>query len=152
MLFRSPELNTINFQNNPLSKITGSIDNTPKLTTINFQNNPLSKITGDIGKSTKCAFYNFGGGHIKSQLTYVTPRNTIDKWPSGQLRILNLSMTSMTPAMCDSLLIDIDASGVMPVNEGYISLDGLCGAVTSASASARASLVLKGFTVTVNET
>jgi hypothetical protein len=146
----TPKLNTINFQNNPLSEITGSTDNTPNLSIISFNSNPLSEITGDIGKSTKSAFYNFGLVNIKSQLTYVTPRNTIDKWPSGQLRLIYLSMTSMTSAMCDSLLIDIDASGVMPVNEGRIDLSGLCGAVSSASAPARTSLVNKGFTVVVN--
>ena len=146
----TPNLTHLNLSQNLLSKITGSIDNTPNLTHLNIYQNRLSEITGDIGKSTKCAFYNFGGGHIKSQLTYGTPRNTIDKWPSGQLRILNLSMTSMTPAMCDSLLIDIDASGVMPTGEKNIILDGLCGAVTSASAAARESLVNKGFRVIVN--
>src|SRR5690554_3062214 len=146
----TPNLSVINFQVNPLSEITGSIDNTPNLTSISFNSNLLSKITGDVGKSTKCAFYNFGGGHEESQLTYVTPRNTIDKFPSGQLNIIELSMASMTSNMVDNLLIDLDASGVMPTGLKLIRLDGLCGAVTSASESARARLVNKGFTVIVN--
>src|SRR5690554_6470011 len=146
----TPNLTVIHFYVNTLSEITGSIDNTPNLTSISFNSNLLSKITGDVGKSTKCAFYNFGGGHEESQLTYVTPRNTIDKFPSGQLNIIELSMASMTSNMVDNLLIDLDASGVMPTGLKLIRLDGLCGAVTSASESARARLVNKGFTVIVN--
>jgi hypothetical protein len=56
----------------------------------------------------------------------------------------------MTSTMVDNLLIDLDASGATPIFSGYIRLDGLCGAVTSASATARDSLVNKGFTVIVN--
>ena len=56
----------------------------------------------------------------------------------------------MTSTMVDNLLIDLDASGVMPTGSGFINLNGLCGAVTSASATARASLRDKGFTVVVN--
>ena len=130
------------------SSIIGSIDNTPNLISISFNTNQLSEITGDIGKSTKCAFCNFGGGHIKSQLTYVTPRND---WTSAY-NTLWVRCASMTSTMVDNLLIDLDASGVMPAGTGLIRLDGLCGAVTSASETARASLVNKGFTVVVNNT
>ena len=56
----------------------------------------------------------------------------------------------MTSTMVDNLLVDLDASGVMPTSEGRIDLGGLCGAVTSASETARANLVDKGFTVVVN--
>ena len=145
----TPKLTSINFQDNLLSKITGSIDNTPNLTTISFNSNPLSEITGDIGKLTKCAFCNFGGSHIGSKLTYDTPRNTIDKWPSTY-NTYWVRCASMTSTMVDNLLIDLDASSVMPTGAGLIRLDGLCGAVTSASETARASLVNKGFTVIVN--
>ena len=56
----------------------------------------------------------------------------------------------MTTTMVDNLLIDLDASGVVPTGEKLINLSGLCGAVTSASEAARASLVSKGFKVVVN--
>ena len=56
----------------------------------------------------------------------------------------------MTSAMVDNLLIDLDASGVMPTGDKRINLNGLCGAVTSASAAARASLTNKGFTLVYN--
>jgi len=147
----TPNLTVINFQDNPLSEITGSIDNTPNLTTISFNSNPLSEITGDIGKITKCAFCNFGGTHKNSQLTYTTPRNTIDKWASAY-NTYWVTCASMTSAMVDNLLIDLDASGVTPTGSRLINLSGLCGAVTSASETARTSLVNKGFTVVVNNT
>ena len=56
----------------------------------------------------------------------------------------------MTSTMVDNLLIDLDASGTIPAGNKLIRLDGLCGAVTSASAAARTSLVNKGYTVVVN--
>src|SRR5690554_835388 len=146
----TPNLTVINFHSNPLSEITGSTDNTPNLMNISFNSNPLSEITGDLGKATKCDRFNFIG-NVKSKLLYDTPRDTIDKWqPSGQLNEISLSMTSMTSTMVDNLLIDLDASGVMPRGSRLINLNGLCGAVTSASESARARLVNKGFTVIVN--
>src|SRR5690554_2774250 len=145
----TPNLTVLNFHSNPLSEITGSTDNTPNLMNISFNSNPLSEITGDLGKATKCDRFNFIG-NVKSKLLYDTPRDTIDKWPSGQLNEISLSMTSMTSTMVDNLLIDLDASGVMPRGSRLINLNGLCGAVTSASESARARLVNKGFTVIVN--
>ena len=56
----------------------------------------------------------------------------------------------MTSIMVDNLLIDLDASGVLPTGTKLIRLSGLCGAVTSASAAARTSLVNKGYRVIVN--
>ena len=56
----------------------------------------------------------------------------------------------MTSAMVDNLLIDLDASGAMPTGDKRINLGGLCGAVTSLSEAARASLVSKGFSIVVN--
>jgi hypothetical protein len=56
----------------------------------------------------------------------------------------------MTSTMVDNLLIDLDASGAIPVGNKLIRLASLCGAVTSASETARASLVIKGFKVVVN--
>ncbi len=145
----TPNLTLLILFLNPLTKITGSIDNTPSLTHLDLLGNLLTSLTGDIGKTVKCNSFRAPLG-TNCTFTYGTPRNTIDKWPSGQLRVINLSMTSMTSAICDRLLIDIDASGVTPFNEKLINLNGLCGAVTSASAPARASLVTKGFTVVVN--
>jgi len=143
----TPALTRLTFSNNLLSAFTGSIDNTPDLTYLNIENNLLSAFSGDIGKIVKC---NYLRSHIntKCTFTYVTRRNN---WTSGY-NTLYVSCTSMTSAMVDNLLIDLDASGVVPVYSGYIRLDGLCGAVTSASAAAIASLVSKGFTVIVNET
>ena len=147
----TPSLAYLGIYQNTLSKFTGTIDDKTNLNYISINGNYNSEITGDIGKTTKSNFFDFAA-NTKSKLTYVTPRNTIDKWPSGELRMIRLSMTSMTSEMCDNLLIDIDASGVIPVLNKVINLSGLCGAVTSASAAARASLVNKGFTVVVNET
>ena len=56
----------------------------------------------------------------------------------------------MTSNMVDNLLIDLDASGEKGDGAKRINLAGLCGAVTSASETARANLVDKGFTVIVN--
>ena len=147
----TPNLTYLNFFNNVLVSLTGSIDNTPNITYISIFKNQISKFMGDIGKATKLNFLNFEF-NTESQLTYVTPRNTIDKWPNGRLNLILLSMTSMTSAMCDSLLIDIDASGATPITLMTINLSGLCGAVTSASAAAIASLMYKGFIVIVNNT
>ena len=127
------------------SSFTGSIDNTPNLTYLTLYNNLLSSFTGDIGKIVKC---NFLRSHIntKCTFTYVTPRNN---WTSAY-NTLYVSCSSMTSTMVDNLLIDLDASGVTPTGDKRIRLDGLCGAVTSASATAIESLVNKGFTVVVN--
>lgn len=145
----TPNLVHLGIYLNLLSKFTGTIDDKTNLSSMSINANQNSEITGDIGKTTKSNFFDFAA-NTKSKLTYATPRNTIDKWPSGGLRMIRLSMTSMTSAMCDNLLIDIDSSGVIPVLNKLISLTGLCGAVTSASEAARASLVSKGFTIVVN--
>lgn len=141
----TPNLEYIVFSNNLLSSFTGSIDSTPKLTYLNFYNNLLSKTTGDIGKIVKCYYFR---SHINTNctFTYVTRRNN---WTT-RYEELWVSCASMISTMVDNLLIDLDASGVMPTGIKYIRLDGLCGAVTSASATARTSLVNKGFTVVVN--
>ena len=129
------------------SSFTGSIENTPNLTFLFISNSVLSAFTGDIGKSVKC-YHLRSQGNSNCTFTYVTPRND---WGSS-FDSLWVSCASMTSTMVDNLLIDLDASGVMPAGDKLIILDGLCGAVTPASAAARASLVLKGFKVTVNET
>jgi len=143
----TPNITYINFDNNLLSTFTGSIDSTPNLIRLSFYNNLLSSFTGDIGKIVKCVFLR---SHINTNctFTYVTRRTN---WPSVY-DTLWVSCASMTSTMVDNLLIDLDASGAIPVNEKLINLSGLCGAVTEASASAIASLVSKGFTVIVNET
>lgn len=141
----TPNLINLYFPNNLLSRFTGSIDNTPNIINLTFSNNLLTSLTGDIGKAVKCGFLR---SHIntKCAFTYVTPRND---WTSAY-NTLWVSCSSMTSTMVDNLLIDLDASGVMPTGERLINLNGLCGAVTSASAAARASLVSKGFTIVVN--
>jgi hypothetical protein len=107
--------------------------------------NSLSAFTGDIGKIVKCNYLR-SQSNTNCAFTYVTRRNN---WTSAY-NTLWISCPSMTSTMVDNLLIDLDASGVTPVGEKNIRLDGLCGAVTSASAAARANLVNKGFTVIVN--
>ena len=84
----------------------------------------------------------FGGDLI--QLAYVTKT-----WRSSLSR-LYISSSSMTSSMVNQALIDIDASGTTAIGEKSINLSGRCGAVTSASTAARASLAAKAFTVTVN--
>jgi len=127
------------------SSFTGSTDNTPNLTYIAFTDNLLSAFTGDIGKVVKCDYFR---SHIntKCTFTYVTRRNN---WTAGY-NTLWVSCSSMTSIMVDNLLIDLDASGATPAGNGLINLAGFCGAVTSASATARASLRDKGFKVVVN--
>ena len=141
----TPNLENLSFTNNLLTAFTGSIDNTPNIRTLSFTNNLLTSLTGDIGKAVKCVFWR---SHINANctFTYVTRRSD---WTSAY-NTLWVSCSSMTSAMVDNLLIDLDNSGVMPTGTGLINLNGLCGAVTSASAAARTSLVNKGFTVIVN--
>lgn len=127
------------------SSIIGSIDNTPNLTYLRIQSNLLSSFTGDIGNVVKC-YYLRSDINTNCTFTYDTPRNN---WASTY-NTLWISCASMTSTMVDNLLINLDASGVMPTGDKIINLSGLCGAVTSASAPARASLVNKGFTVVVN--
>ena len=143
----TPNLTYLVFSNNLLSIFTGDIDSTPNLAYLAFSNNLLSIFTGDIGKAVNCYYLR---SHINTNctFTYVTPRNN---WTSAY-NTLWISCASMTSTMVDNLLIDLDASGVMPIGSGLINLSGLCGAVTPASETARASLVNKGFIVTVNET
>jgi Leucine-rich repeat (LRR) protein len=141
----TPNLVSISFDNNLLTAFTGSIDNTPNLVWLTFYSNLLTALTGDIGKIVKCYYFR---PHINTNctFTYVTRRNN---WTSAY-DTLWVSCSSMTSTMVDNLLIDLDASGVAPTGVKLIRLDGLCGAVTSASATARASLISKGFTVVVN--
>jgi hypothetical protein len=141
----TPNLSRLTFQNNLLSSFTGSIDNTPNLWFLAFDNNLLSSFTGDIGKIVLCSYLS---AHINTTctFTYVTPRSY---WTSGY-DTLWISCASMTSTMVDNLLIDLDSSGSSPTGNKLIRLNGLCGAVTSASAVARASLVSKGFMVVVN--
>ena len=141
----TPNLTYLNITNNLLTALTGSIDNTPNLMYLLITNNLLTALTGDIGKLVKC--YNFRS-HINTNctFTYVTRRSD---WTSAY-NTLWVSCSSMTSAMVDNLLIDLDASGARPTGDKIINLNGLCGAVTSASAAARASLVSKGFRVVVN--
>jgi len=141
----TPNLTCLVFDNNLLTALTGSIDNTPNLMSLTFYNNLLTALTGDIGKIVKC-YYLRSHINTKCTFTYVTQRNN---WTSAY-NVLRVSCSSMTSTMVDNLLIDLDASGVTPTGEKQIRLDGLCGAVTSASAAARASLVNKGFRVIVN--
>jgi len=129
------------------SSFIGSIDNTPNIINLNLRYNLLSSFTGDIGKAVKCVYLR-AEGNINCTFTYVTRRND---WTS-RYNTLWVSCSTMTSTMVDNLLIDLDESGVIPTGVKLIRLDGLCGAVTSASAAARASLVNKGFIVTVNET
>jgi hypothetical protein len=133
------------FANNLLSSFTGSIDSTPNLVYLISTNNLLSSFTGDLGKIVKCYYFRTEI-NTNCTFTYVTRR---DYWTSAY-ETLWISCASMTSTMVDNLLIDIDASGVMPMGSGRLRLDGLCGAVTAASETARASLVNKGFTVIVN--
>jgi len=141
----TPNLTYLSFFNNLLSSFTGSIESTPNLILLDTYNNLLSSLTGDIGKIVKC-YYFYSHINTNCTFTYVTRRNN---WTSGYTTLW-VSCASMTSAMVDNLLIDLDASGVMPSGSGRIDLNGLCGAVTPASASAIASLVLKGYTVVVN--
>ena len=141
----TPNLTNLRFSNNLLSAFTGSIDSTPNLTNLNCNNNLLSAFSGDLGKIVKCVYFR-SPINTDCTFTYVTPRND---WTSSY-NTLWVSCASMTSTMVDNLLIDLDASGVMPTGERLINLNGLCGAVTSASAAARTSLVNKGFTVIVN--
>ena len=140
----TPNLTYLSIYNNLLSAFTGSIESTPNLYLLDIYNNLLSAFTGDIGKSVKC-YYLLSHINTKCTFTYVTPRND---W-AGFDRFL-VSCSSMTSTMVDNLLIDLDASGVLPTGTKLIDLSGLCGAVTSASETARTSLVNKGFIVTVN--
>ena len=137
-------LTTLICGHNLLSSFKGSTDSTPNLERIDIYMNLLSAFTGDIGKIVKCSYLDLYT-NTNCTFTYVTPRND---WTSAY-KMLWVSCTSMTSTMVDNLLIDLDASGVMPTGSGFINLNGLCGAVTSASAAARASLVNKGFTVIV---
>ena len=127
------------------SSFTGSINNTPDIEYLRMQSNLLSAFTGDIGKIVKWRYFRTDIS-TNCTFTYVTRRNV---WGSS-FDSLRVSCSSMTSTMVDNLLIDLDSSGVTPTGEKLINLNGLCGAVTSASAAARASLVDKGFTVTVN--
>ena len=137
-------LTTIIFGNNLLSSLTGSIDSTPDLVRLDIYGNVLSAFTGDIGKIVKCVYLD---SYINTNctFTYVT---RINNWTSSY-NTIRISCASMTSTMVDNLLIDLDASGVMPTGSKHINLNGLCGAVTSASATARTRLMNKGFTVIV---
>ena len=137
-------LSVIRFSGNQTSSFTGSIDNTTNLTYLRFNYNLLSSFTGDIGKIVKCNYLSSMSTR-NCTFTYATPRND---WTSAY-DTLYVSCASMTSTMVDNLLIDLDASGVTPTGDKTINLSGLCGAVTPASATARDSLVNKGFTVIV---
>ena len=141
----TPNLIRIVLSSSPLTVLTGSIDSTPNLTGLDLYDPVIFSLTGDIGKIVKCYYFRTNGS-TNCTFTYVTRRND---WTSAYT-IYWVSCASMTSTMVDNLLIDLDASGEMGSDIKIIRLDGLCGAVTSASETARASLVNKGFTVVVN--
>ncbi len=141
----TPNLISLITSYNLLSSFTGSIDNTPNLRGLDFYGNKLDLLTGDIGKIVNCLYFR-SNLNTNCTFTYVTTRNN---WTS-EYNTYWVSCASMTSTMVDNLLIDLDVSGVVPIGARIIRLDGLCGAVTPASAAAIASLVLKGYTVVVN--
>ena len=102
----------------------------------------LITVSGTTYPWTSAVYIGFDGNLI--QLAYVTKI-----WRST-LSILYISSSSMTSSMVNQALIDIDASGTTAIGDKSINLSGRCGAVTSASTAARASLAAKAFTVTVN--
>ncbi|HOR79301.1 MAG TPA: hypothetical protein PLG04_11040, partial [Anaerolineaceae bacterium] len=81
-------------------------------------------------------------------VTYPTSRS----WPVNISRIyLRPSVGSMPSADVDRLFNDLDATaGLTAVGQKVLDLRGNCGAVTAASATARANLAAKGFTVSFN--
>ena len=80
-------------------------------------------------------------------VTYPTTRT----WPKTMRRVyLRPSVGSMPTADTDRLFIDIDATCTTASTEKILDARGNCGAVTSASLTARTSLVAKGFAVSYN--
>ena len=80
-------------------------------------------------------------------VTYTTTRS----WPTTMQRVsLRPSVGSMPTADTDRLFIDIDATCTTASNEKVLDAQGNCGAVTSASDAARASLAAKEFAVSYN--
>ena len=124
-----------------LMTVSGSTFAWTNATIIRFVGN-LMTVSGPTFAWANATYIWFGGSLI--QLAYVTKT-----WRSSLSR-LYISSSSMTSSMVDQALIDIDASGTTAIGEKSINLSGRCGAVTSASTAARASLAAKAFTVTVN--
>jgi len=80
-------------------------------------------------------------------VTYTTTRI----WPTSMRGIcLRPSVGSMPTADTDRLFIDVDATCTTSSAEKSLDVRGNCGAVTSDSSAARASLAAKGFAVSYN--
>jgi len=80
-------------------------------------------------------------------VTYPTTRI----WPTTMRQVLlRPSVGSMVTADVDRLFIDINATCTTASGEKKLDARGNCGAVTSASSAARASLAAKGFAVSYN--
>ena len=80
-------------------------------------------------------------------VTYPTTRT----WPTTMRQIyLRPSSGSMVTADVDRLFIDVNTYCTTASNEKVLDAQGNCGAVTSASDAARASLAAKEFAVSYN--
>jgi hypothetical protein len=99
-------------------------------------------LSGVIHAWPSATYVRMGGD--STQITY-----TSKTWRATLSRLL-ISSSSMTSAMVDQALIDIDASGTTAIGDKNINLAGLCGVATAASAAARTSLATKTFAVVVN--
>ena len=116
-------------------------------TSITFVGNSMT-LSGNL--STSCLttgnlFLYLSGTGIA--VTYPTTRT----WPTTMRGVyLRPSVGSMPTADTDRLFIDIDATCTTASTEKILDARGNCGAVTSASLTARASLVAKGFAVSYN--
>ena len=116
-------------------------------TTIQFNGNSMT-LTANL--STSCLttgnlFLYLAGTGIA--VAYPTTRI----WPTTMRFVyLRPSSGSMVTADVDRLFIDVDATCTTAVNEKIFDARGNCGAVTSASSAARASLAAKGFEVSYN--
>lgn len=134
--------NQIYLSGNMIS-VTGNIENVPNVASFTVLSD-LSTLTGDISLSTNNATV-FRIQSTSSVCTYSYTKN----WKNVTNMIIRLSTGHLTSTEVDNIFIDLDNSPLV-TGSGTIDLRGNNAPPTSASLSARNSLVSKGKTLLYN--
>jgi hypothetical protein len=124
-----------------LGKLSGQLLSILNCTYLYLRGNLMS-VSGQLSSIPNCTYLYLNGPLIS--VTYSTR-----SWIASMQRIY-LSVSTITGAMVDQILLDLQSSGTAFINEKEIYLAGRCGAHSSASDAAIAYFRAAGVTVTVN--
>lgn len=115
--------------------ITGNIADLPRLTTF-VEMSYCSGITGCLADAPATSYY----------FSFIGCSNVSGAAPAG-LKATQISLTDCPNIDIDQTIINIDTAGS---SNGTLTATGTTPAATAASATARANLIAKGWTLTIN--